>query len=146
MSQGRLPEDGGSDSAREQSVLDYLSMTKVTDKVALHTPLTTSSLAEPFVPFVTEALRASAVLVWCLDDKAADLRQALPDACVQDDDIIDGGILSELDAKRTTGDGNFYPLLIVTQAEHMRAVDYRAKAHGIVLVVARSFGCSREAQ
>ncbi len=39
-----------------------------------------------------------------------------------------------------------YLLLIVTDPELMRAVDYRAKNHGITLVIARSFNCWREAQ
>ena len=36
-----------------------------------------------------------------------------------------------------------YPLMIVTNEEYMRAIDYRAKEVGICLIVAKSFANKR---
>ena len=62
-----------------------------------------------------------------------------PDTSVKNEDILTSGILSNLEQQRD----NKYPLLLVTDTNLMRAIDYRAPNLGIVLVIAKSFDHNR---
>ena len=62
-----------------------------------------------------------------------------PDTSVKNGDILTSGILSNLEQQRD----NKYPLLLVTDTNLMRAIDYRAPTMGIVLIVAKSFDHNR---
>ena len=139
---------GSSEQAQEQKVLESLKLHRVTDTTAVSPALPISVLHQPLVPFVQGALRSSAVIVWCNPDDADNLRAAFPRNAVKDDQIIaeDRNWLEELDCIHKGADNDMFILLIVTDPQLMRAVDYRAKNHGIALVVARPFNCAREAQ
>ncbi len=56
---------------------------------------------------------------------------------------MDEASLRELDKRE--GEGSTFLLVIATQEESMRGIDYRAPLNGITLIVAKSFENSREA-
>ena len=79
------------------------------------------------------------MLLFCNDQLASSLSDLYPDTTVQDEAILLSGILDRLEQKLD----NKYPLLVVTDTNLMRAIDYRASTLGIVLVVAKPFDHSR---
>ena len=79
------------------------------------------------------------MLLFCnqkLDDSLSEL---YPDTIVQDEEILTSGILERLEQQKDKK----YPILLVTDTNLMRAIDYRAPTVGIVLVIAKSFDHSR---
>ena len=61
---------------------------------------------------------------------------------VENSDILQSGVLDKLETKYQ----GQYRVLVVTQFEFMRAIDYRAPNLGIALVIAKSFSNPRQAQ
>ena len=85
---------------------------------------------------LTKRLVQTPVLVW-IEKKDVDL-YSFPNKALNQE------IYRFLNALEKKHDGQF-PLLIATEMEFMRAVDYRAPKHGITLVIGKSFDNQRDA-
>ncbi len=69
-------------------MLESLRLRTVTDKTTTSPMLAVATLARPLIPFVKEALKRSAVLVWCNPNDAESLERELVHGLVRDENII----------------------------------------------------------
>jgi len=92
-----------------------------------------------FNTLLDEYQLTSPVLLFCNDQLASSLSNLYQNTSVQDEDILESGVLDRLEQQLDKR----YPLLLVTDTNLMRAIDYRAPTLGIVLIVTKSFDHNR---
>ncbi len=93
--------------------------------------------------FVKDQLATTPVLLYCSKETKTFIEAQGYPFISADWPGVDEKLLRLLDAR--ISETNLYNLVIATQLEAMRGVDYRAEVTGITLLVAQSFPNIREA-
>ncbi len=98
---------------------------------------------EALLEFIKGRLDTAPVLLYCSTATKEYISEAGCPYMSADGDEVDEAVLRELNKRE--GDGSAYRLVVATQEDSMRGIDYRSPVVGITLIVAKSFENSREA-
>ncbi len=145
------PDDNDTKGA-EKSMLTALRMVKydygfppeLTAPATIHeTKVFSSDLNTDILAFVKDQLSTTPVLLYCSKETKTFIEVQGCPFISADWPGVDEKLLRLLDARNS--ETNQYNLVIATQLEAMRGVDYRSKLTGITLLLAQSFPNIREA-